>query len=206
MGRLTALVAALGLVVAACGGGGDHSSAVASLTEVPEPEAAADSGGSGDPEAAMIALTLCLRENGVDIGDPTVDADGNVRPGEVNVAEGVDRRQVMGPALEACAEEAEAVQIGFGRGDDAEIQDTLLEFAACMRENGFDMPDPDFSGAGGSPGSGEGQSQGGGPFGDIDRDDSEFITAQSACEDILAGFGPGGGRFGGGPPGGSDDG
>ena len=42
-----------------------------------------------------------------------------------------------------------------------------------------------------------------GPFGVIDRDDPDFIAANEACSDILAGFGAGaGGGFGRGPGGG----
>ncbi|MEN8114577.1 MAG: hypothetical protein ABFS21_09335 [Actinomycetota bacterium] len=32
-----------------------------------------------DTEEAMLAFTQCLRDQGIDIDDPTVDADGNVR-------------------------------------------------------------------------------------------------------------------------------
>ena len=49
------------------------------------------------------------------------------------------------------------------------------------------MPDPDFSGSAGS-----------GVLGQIDRTDPAFEDAAAACEDILSGFGPGGGGPGGG--------
>jgi hypothetical protein len=48
-----------------------------------------------------------------------------------------------------------------------------------MRENGYDMPDPDFSGNGHS---------GAGPFGDaIDIDDPAFQAAARLCEGIIGG-------------------
>ena len=57
-------------------------------------------------------------------------------------------------------------------------EDELLALAVCMRENGYDMPDPDFSGDGHS---------GAGPFGDaIDIDDPDFLTAARSCEGIVA--------------------
>ena len=62
-----------------------------------------------------------------------------------------------------------------------------------MRDNGYEeMPDPDLSSFG-TPGQG-----GGGPFGQLDRDDPDFIAASEECQDILAGFqrGPGGGGGG----------
>ena len=40
------------------------------------------------------------------------------------------------------------------------------------------------------------------PFGEIDPNDADFVTANEACSDILAGFGEGGGLRGGGPAGG----
>jgi hypothetical protein len=58
-------------------------------------------------------------------------------------------------------------------------EDELLAFAVCMRENGYDMPDPDFSDSGHS---------GDGPFGDaIDTDDPDFQTAAKSCEGIVGG-------------------
>ena len=93
-----------------------------------------------------------------------------------------------------CPETIEGASLGR-RGDDFDataFQDTLLEFAACMRDNGYDMPDPDFSNSGGGPGTG-----GGGPFGEVDRSDPDFIAAEEACGDIMAGFrGPGTGQRG----------
>jgi hypothetical protein len=62
--------------------------------------------------------------------------------------------------------------------DFTEIQDTLLVFAQCMRDNGFDLPDPDFSNfdlAGGV-----------GPFGEIDPTEPDFEKALEACQDIFA--------------------
>jgi hypothetical protein len=214
MKRIAVLLALLALVVAACGGGDDGGSGVASLSnstdETAADEASAEDGGQ---EAALIAFTECLRENGVDLEDPTVDADGNVQLGQPNFDGEANPRDVMGPAFEACQDRLDGLELGFGRPDETELQDTLYEYAACMRDNGFDMPDPDFSSFGPGNGNGEGGGSGagdgaiGGPFGDIDPDDPAFETAQAACEDILAGFGPGdGGGFGRGPAGGGNDG
>ncbi len=50
-------------------------------------------------------------------------------------------------------------------------------FAACMRDNGFDMPDPDFSGL---------ALRGDGPFGEVDLEDPAFESALEQCDDILA--------------------
>ena len=103
-------------------------------------------------------------------------------------------------AFDVCGDLLEDLQLGFAGGDQTEFQDQILEFAQCMRDNGYDMDDPDFSAfAPGGGGDGQGPGAGGGPFGDIDFDDPDFQAAQEACADILAGFGPG---VGGGAPGG----
>ena len=203
MKRLLPLLAVIALVAAACGGN-DADSGVASL------EAAADdviSVSEGDPasavdqEAAVLEFAACMRDNGVDMEDPTVDADGNIRlnfrgntaPGE----EGFDRETVAA-AREACAEYREALSFGFEDRDNAEFEDQILEFAACMRDNGYDMADPDFSsfGPGGEGGEGEGPR---GPFGAIDPEDPAFQAGLEACQEILSGTGPDGSgpRFGG---------
>jgi hypothetical protein len=105
----------------------------------------------------------------------------------------------MQVARQACSEYLEGIALGFEGRDTTEFQDTLLEYASCMRENGYDMPDPDLSGF--QPGSGQGG--GGGIFGGLeDRSDPTFIAADEVCRDIFvdSGFGSRGGGGGGGTP------
>ncbi len=202
MKRFALLLVALALIVAACGGGGDDGSGVASLEDEGSTnvnDAAAGPEGTVedvDPEEAMLALTQCLRDEGIDIDDPTVDSEGNPQLSRPTFGEG-GPNEGFRDAMQACQSEIEGVTLGGNRPDLTEIQDELLEFAACMRDNGYDMPDPDLSGFT-QPGQG-GPGGGGGVFGPIDPDDPSFETALESCEDILAGFGrgPGGGRPGG---------
>jgi len=71
------------------------------------------------------------------------------------------------------------VTFGLSAEDLTGREDELLAFAVCMRENGYDMPDPDFTGNGHS---------GAGPFGDaIDTDDPDFQRAVESCEGIVGG-------------------
>jgi len=204
MKRLLLLVAVLALVAAACGGSAGADEGVASLDNT------APLDGASDPtvvpemtqEEALLAFTACMREAGVDIDDPTVDGEGNLRIARPNAgagAEGGDAgnldREAFRAAREECGEFLEGVALGFRDEDRTELEDQLLEFAACVRDNGYPMDDPDFSNFG-TPGQG-----GGGPFGAIDREDPAFQAAAGACQDILSGFEPGGGRgFGGAPP------
>ena len=205
--RLTALLAAAALLVAACGGS-DDGTGIATLEQEDE-TLALDEGGVvvGDPgtatpttgdedldlEAAMLAYTECMREEGIEMEDPVMDDEGNLRLSRPQrVAEGDFDREVMEAAREACAALFEGLTQQFEQPDETELQDQLLAYAACMRENGFDMADPDLSSF--EPGGG-----GGGRFGisSENRDDPVFQEANAACQDLFTGgFGPGGGPGG----------
>ena len=198
MKRLAPALVALALIAAACGG--DAADGVASLTEdatLPPDSAAASTGDDAvvDDEAAMLAFAACVRDEGIDIEDPTVNADGSIDFGRIRGQVDPDEfdEGQLRAALDSCREHLEGVTLGrFGDGiDRTEIEDTLVEYAACMRDNGYDMPDPDFSGAG------PGGEPGGGPFGSVDFNDPDFVTAQAACDDILGDFGRGPGTRGG---------
>jgi len=200
------LIAVAGLLASACGGSDGDGDGVATLEADETATTIVDSDQPDtdvDSEQAMLDFAACMRDNGVDIEDPTVDASGNLQFGGFRPGPGEDQaefdRDAIGDAMEVCGESLEGVALGIGgRGevDFTELQDTLVEYAACMRENGYDMDDPDFSGAG--PGSGGG----GGAFGEIDPDDPDFVAAQEACQDLL-GDTFGGPGVGGPPPGGA---
>ncbi|MBT8211759.1 MAG: hypothetical protein KJN71_01305 [Acidimicrobiia bacterium] len=188
MRRLATLLAAVAVLSAACAGG-DSGDGVASLEATPTTLVTVDV--EVDREETLLEFTQCLRDNGVDVEDPTVDADGNIqltRPGGGPGSESEVDREAARDARQAGEYLLEGVTLGTRNRDDSEFQDLLLEFAQCMRDEGIDMPDPDF--ATGTPG---------GPFGELDRSDSAFQAGIEVCGEILAGFGPG---EGGQPPGG----
>lgn len=165
------------LAVAACSGGAAPSG-VATL-ESPgagETDPSASPSASLDPETARLEFARCMRENGIDMPDPGAGGTGAVRIG----GDGLDADK-MQAAFEACRQYMGAAAEG-PREIDPEMQDKLIEFAGCMRDNGVDFPDPDFSGGGGSISIG-------GPGG-IDPSSSEFQAAQEACQSILGDFGP----------------
>ncbi len=196
---LLALMAA-SLLLTACSGTTSAAAEVASLDDI----TAADEGDQSeaetpvDTEAALLAMAQCMRDEGVDVSDPEVDADGNVLPPRPTDTENLDR-EALRSARETCSEYLEGVELGFRDVDVTELEDNLLEYATCMRDNGFDMPDPDLSGVGTGPG------QGGGIFGQIDQSDPDFAAAQEVCQDILGDIGlrAGGRGAGAGPGGGS---
>ena len=82
-------------------------------------------------------------------------------------------------AFEPCAPLLEGVNFGFDRIFEAEFQDDLVSFSVCMRANGFDMPDPDFSAL-----TTTGQLY---PE-EIDPTDPDFEPAFEACQDTLPGI------------------
>jgi len=199
---IIAAVVAFGLLAASCTGS-DSGSDVASLETPAETtdsqEQVQDNEAVAEPvsdEEAILAFAACLREEGIDVEDPTVDADGNLRPPRPRDI-GQEDRAMVRAAMDGCSEHLENVAFGLDAADRSEREDQLFEYAACMRENGYNMPDPDFS-AFGQPGEGGGPAAGGGgPFGAIDPDDPTFQSAQEACSGIF-----GGDRVPGGGPGG----
>lgn len=177
------IVLAFGLLAAACGSA-DANSGVASLESDSQAEQAEDAAvDSTSQEEAVMAFTVCLRDEGLDVEDPVVDDQGNLRPPRLREIESMDR-EVAGAAFESCNEYLEDVTFGLDSEDRTEREDELLAFAACARENGYDMPDPDFS-TERTPGQG-----GGGPFASLDREDPAFQTALAACSDVFGAGAP----------------
>jgi hypothetical protein len=138
-------MAALGLIFVACR---SSSNDVATLRDSADrqantPEADA-SGPALDNEAMMMALTECLREQGVEVLDPVVDADGNVDKPEL--AEGVEWDKQAMQAWEACEHHLEGFT-GWGKEDadvDKQIEqlDEYIALATCLREKNYDLDDP----------------------------------------------------------------
>lgn len=175
--RLLSLIAALALLIAACSSATGADVASLSDTDVAPTADETPDPGETDDEAALLAFAACMREQGVeDFEDPDVDSTGGVSFGLRGQGGDVDR-ETMRTAMDACRDHLDGLAIGPGSVDRSEIEDELVEFAACMRDNGYDMPDPDFSGA---PG-------GGGPFAELDPDDPAFQDALEACEDSFGG-------------------
>jgi len=195
-------------MLAGCGGSGS-SPGVASLEgDTSGTTTTAATGTTVDPEQALLDFAQCMRDQGIDMEDPTIDENGSFRMarpsgggegGEFDPA----GREAMRAAREACSQYLQGMAQEFGRPDMTEMQDLMLEYAACMRENGVDMPDPDFS-TDGSGGQGPGARLGFNT-GDYDPNDPTFQAANEACQEIfegsdLPGF-MGGGPGGGMPPG-----
>jgi len=124
-----------------------------------------------------------VRDQGVDIADPVVDADGNLTLGGGGSGGGdgtgvptIDHDALV-TAQEACGEVPTGA-FGSGLRDATEFQDAALAFVRCMRDEGLEVADPDFSTTSG-PG-------GGGMLGDLDRADPAVIAALETCQGDFA--------------------
>lgn len=189
--KKTALLVVMILAIAACGSGSGDEVATLDDTSVVETEEPTSDELDDDAEAAILAFSQCMRDNGVpEFPDPELDANGNFRvfAGGGPGALGVDQDTIQA-AQEECFPLIEGIIQNFVGTDFSELEDTFLEFAECMREQGIDMPDPDFS-----QGFGPGAGGRAGILGDIDPTDPQFVAAAEECQGIFEGrFGPGSG-------------
>jgi len=194
--RLRAGTAGLLLMtaLAACSGSGSPSG-VATLKSPGtgnDGNAAASAAPSAslDPEAAQLAFAKCMRDNGVDMPDPVVGAGGGGAAIAVG-GDGIDPTK-MQKAFEACQTFLGAGQINGGAQIDPAMQDKMVAFAKCMRENGVDMPDPVIGGAGSGTVTVIGGGTTSGSIGAINPADPTFQKASEACQSILGDAFPGG--------------
>lgn len=147
-------------------------------------------GAASTDEELALEFAACMRSEGIDFDDPIVNADGSIdllRGGGPGGDGGPD--EATRAAFEVCGPIIQGASFLPGDGDVTEIEDQLLEFAECLREQGLDVDDPDLS-----EGFGAGR-DGGGPaglFGDgFDPSDPANAEAIEACQSLFAGgFGP----------------
>jgi hypothetical protein len=182
---LLALGLVLALVASACSNDSGTEDVASIESKAIDTSQQADSDPVADTEKAMLAFTQCLRDQGLDVDDPTMDADGNMQLAPISfesvVPEG-DTEPEM-PDFESlvapCEEHLDGIVATAGAGAPAELEDALLAYAQCMRANGVDMPDPDLTSGG--------MIDLGGGVGD------DFEAADKVCRPHLAGLGIQGG-------------
>jgi hypothetical protein len=176
---LLAVLGVVALLAAGCGSKSD-SPGVATASGSGG-QASATTSPKANQEQQLLEFTKCMREHGVNMADPTVDANGNVR---LQPPTGSDQPNEadLNDARNACQKYLQGATQGFTGQDQTKFRDSLLKYAQCMRKNGHDMPDPNFS-------------NGANPFGGaVDQNDPTFKKADEACRSNLSGlFGGGGG-------------
>jgi hypothetical protein len=140
----------VGLV--ACGGGGSGS----------------DGGGeSASREEAGLEFAHCMRAHGIEVEDPKPDQ--NIEIG------GNPNDPATKKAEAACNGKLDKVAQETPPEEDEEFKEGWLAFAQCVREQGIDMPDPQFLGPGQVHLSIAG----------IDTSSPAFEAAREACDDIV---------------------
>jgi hypothetical protein len=141
MGLLVGLLLALALAVAACSGGGDKPGGVASLgdgraTSTTNP-------GGGDPIQADVARARCMRQHGINMPDPKLDANGHT---SWELPRGVSPDD---PKFKAARQACRRYRENGGEAErpSPQQQQEMVAFARCMRQHGINMPDPEPDGS-----------------------------------------------------------
>jgi hypothetical protein len=139
-------------------------------------------------EDAGLEFAKCMREHGVDIPDPKPGSGGEGFSIEFNG----DPRQDedFQEAQEACGDILEEAIPEGERRDPAELRDQLHEMTECLRDKGYDVPEPQIVGPGEDPP--EDPQPPSEEFQDL-LDDPKFEQAQEDCAQQagLPGGGPG---------------
>jgi len=188
--RAVPLAAALALVLAACGGsdGGGAADDVATVDGSTSATGAGTTpttdGGEADPQEAMLAFTECMRAEGIDMPDPQPGGGGvtMIQPGEME-GDFEAANEVCQPLLEDAigSIELDPEQV-------AEQREQMLAYAECMREQGIDMPDPQFGDDGSVQIEIGGRAEPGVEVaGPGDPMSEEWQAAAEACDDVLGG-------------------
>jgi hypothetical protein len=148
-----------------------------------------DAGSQQSADDARVKFAQCMRENGIsDFPDPQPGEQG-VRIGSGDIKEDQD---TMDAASDKCQP---ILQDAMPAGADdpataAERQDAILKMTQCVRDKGFDIPDPQVSTSGGltrvQPAAG-----------DMEKmqklmQDPDFQSAMDECQEASGMPGPGG--------------
>ena len=163
IGLVPGLLLALALAVAACGGG-DKRGGVASLGDG-KATSTTSAGGSQDERQADLAYARCMRQHGVNIPDPKVEANGRT---EWQLPSGMRKDD---PRLKAAQQACRQYRANGGQAQrpSPQQQQEMVAFARCMRQHGVNIPDPKPDGTVDMRASG------------VNPDDPRFKAAERAC-------------------------
>jgi hypothetical protein len=184
-GKTAAVVAVLLLIclgMAACGSSGSSTTTSASANAAATSGANAGtgtapsgpSGPTGPRSGRFAALRECLQKNGVALPKrtPGQRPQGGFLGGTTALPKGVSRGQ-MEAALKKCGG---LFGGGLRRFNNPGYRQALVKFAACMRENGVNVPEPNTSGNGpvfNTKG--------------LETNSAQFRTAEAKCRGALRG-------------------
>jgi hypothetical protein len=144
------------------------------------------SGSSGDAtskqEQARLDAAKCFRQHGVNVPDPGQGGQGGAGgpPGGLRNS----NPQAFQAARQACQKYLKNAFTPLTAAQRTQFRDAFVKYAACMRTNGVNLPDP-------QPGNGPGQG-GGQRFSQL-RSQPNFAAANAKCRSLRPQR-PGGGR------------
>jgi hypothetical protein len=189
-----AMLAVAALVLAGCGGSGGGSGDSSTT-------ASASTGSEGPTGATKFEISAedrqCLKEKGVELPEvKSGEGPQRFQQGEMPEGAGPPEAGAMpegGPpgmamgeedkeAFEECGVEMPEFRTGPGGAqagggpnvNSAAFQKQVKEYVACVRENGYELADPDFSGEGPI-------------FEKSESESAAFKKASEQCQDLLGG-------------------
>ena len=110
-----------------------------------------------NPTKAVGEFVKCLRDQGIDVADPKVGADGQIDLRSVFQSANVQRDSAtFRTARDKCGKFLANAGFGPNSADRQNRQKAMLAFTACLRGQGLTVSDPTFGrgGFGGGPGGG----------------------------------------------------
>jgi hypothetical protein len=189
MKRITIAALALvvgALVLAGCGGSSGSSSGGSSTESSTTASSSGSETATGESKGGMFNISeeakACLKEKGVEL--PEFKGGEGGPPGGGFGGEGSEE---MTKAFEECGVETPEFKGGPGGAggkpntNSAAFKKQVNEYVACVRENGYELGEPNFSGEGPV-------------FEKSESESAEFKKASAQCQELLGG--PGGSQTG----------
>ena len=105
-----------------------------------------EGGAKKDDTGDMVKFAQCMRENGIEMPDPKQDDKGGVMIEAAPGDSGPIDEDKMKTAHEACKKHLP--NGGEFKPPSPEQQDKMRQQAKCMRDKGYNWPDPKFEGGG----------------------------------------------------------
>jgi hypothetical protein len=128
-------------------------------------------------EDSLIAYAACMREHGIETDDPQFDVSGNLvsKPAFKAALKSGEGDETFAAAQADCGDYLVAMKPALDPALQAEQTEAALRFAACMRDQGLDWPDPAADG-----------SKFAGSDVKVDKKSPEFQAAFEVCNEELA--------------------
>ena len=138
------------LSMALLGACGSKETASADVPSLSGDAAAATTTTPIDAEEAAQQFVACVREEGIDVADPEVGQDGAVDLRSIFESADIDpRSDEFRDVQDACGDLLADAALGRNDDQQAERQESMLAFSACLRGEGLEVSDLAAGGPGG---------------------------------------------------------